>query len=90
MVVRFSCVFFSLAFYCFMVIIFTGGEPIASFTPDSTDVELILIGLTPIIVVSPVEVVSFPSVYSLLGEGSSTKSIFPMTVDSITHFNEVI
>ena len=68
------------------MMVFAKNRPMTDFAPSSASFRLVLVKFVPVVMMSPIRMMSFPSICSLLKRKSSSGSVFPVAMSSVARF----
>lgn len=60
--------------------VFARNRPMTDFAPSSASFRLVLVKFVPVVMMSPIRMMSFPSICSLLKRKSSAGLVFPVAM----------
>ena len=72
------------------MVVFAKNRPVTDFAPSFASFRLVLVKLAPVVMMSPIRMMSFPSICSLLKRKSSAGSIFPVAMSSVAGYGRMV
>ena len=70
--------------------VFARNRPMTDFAPSSASFWHVLVKFVPVVMMSPIRMMSFPSICSLLKRKSSSGSVFPVAMSSVARFGRMV
>lgn len=72
------------------MMVFAKNRPMTEFAPSSASFRLVLVKFVPVVMMSPIRMMSFPSICSLLKRKSSAGSVFQVAMSSVARFGRMV